>query len=109
MRRRNMSERIKNLLDKAWVAYDEGNPTMPDSVFDALALKYGYTDFGSSTTNQKATHPFKMNSLRKVFDDEADPYDIVNKVESPKLDGTAISLITLSVPSVALSLPTKSV
>lgn len=88
-----MSENIKRLLDRAWDAYDKGIPFMSDSDFDALSIKYNYSDFGSATTNKKATHPHKMNSLKKVYDDEEAPYALKNPIKSPKLDGTAISLI----------------
>ena len=86
-------ESIKRLLDRAWAAYDHGIPFMSDAVFDTLSIKYKYNDFGTEPLGEKATHPFQMNSLKKVYDDEPAPYDLVDEVESPKLDGTAISLV----------------
>jgi DNA ligase (NAD+) len=88
-----MSENIKRLLDRAWEAYDRGNPFMTDADFDALSIKYNYNDYGSEPLGEKATHPYQMMSLKKVFDDEEAPYEIQNPIESPKLDGTAISLV----------------
>lgn len=87
------SEQIKRLLDRAWEAYDQGHPFMTDADFDALSIKYNYNDFGSKPLGEKATHPYQMMSLKKVFDDEPAPYNIQNPIESPKLDGTAISLV----------------
>ena len=88
-----MSENIKRLLDRAWAAYDHGHPFMTDADFDTLSIKYNYNDFGSETLGKKATHPYQMNSLKKVYDDEDAPYEIKNPIESPKLDGTAIALV----------------
>jgi len=87
------NENIKRLLDRAWKAYDEGTPFMSDSDFDALSIKYEYNDYGTSPEVEKATHLYQMMSLKKVFDDEPDPYIIKKPIKSPKLDGTAISLI----------------
>ena len=87
------NENIKRLLDRAWVEYDHGTPFMTDADFDALSIKYKYNDYGSEPLGEKATHPYQMMSLKKVFDDEPPPYAIVDEIESPKLDGTAISLV----------------
>ena len=88
-----MSENIKRLLDRAWTAYDKGSPFMTDADFDALSIKYNYNDFGTEPLGEKATHLHQMMSLKKVYNDEPAPYEIKNPIESPKLDGTAISLI----------------
>ena len=88
-----MSENIKRLLDRAWTAYDKGSPFMTDADFDTLSIKYNYNDFGTEPLGEKATHLHQMMSLKKVYNDEPAPYEIKNPVKSPKLDGTAISLI----------------
>lgn len=88
-----MSENIKKLLDRAWAAYDAGHPFMTDADFDALSIKYDYNSFGSETPLLKGKHLYPMYSLKKVFDDEPAPYDLEDGIESPKLDGTAISLL----------------
>ena len=54
------NENIKRLLDRAWKAYDEGKPFMPDSTFDALSIKYDYNDFGSLTDEKKGKHLYNM-------------------------------------------------
>jgi DNA ligase (NAD+) len=88
-----MSDYIKRLLDRAWEAYDKGCPFMSDESFDALSIKYNYNDFGSEPTDKKANHLYPMYSLKKVFDDETAPYTLEKAIKSPKLDGTAISLL----------------
>lgn len=88
-----MSENIKRLLDRAWAAYDAGHPFMTDADFDALSIKYNYNDFGSLPVGKKGSHLYPMYSLKKVHDDEDAPYQLTNAIESPKLDGTAISLL----------------
>lgn len=88
-----MSENIKRLLDRAWEAYDVGTPIMEDAEFDALSIKYDYDRFGSEAVGAKGKHLYPMYSLKKVFDEEPDPYELTDKIKSPKLDGTAISLL----------------
>jgi len=88
-----LAKQIHTLLDRAWKAYDEGKPFMSDADFDTLSIKYEYNDFGSEPVGEKATHLYQMLSLKKVYDDEDAPYELKNPIESPKLDGTAISLI----------------
>jgi len=88
-----MSENIRKLLDRAWAAYDSGKPFMSDADFDALSIKYDYNSFGTEPVGKKGEHLYPMYSLKKVFDDEPDPYNLIEKIESPKLDGTAISLL----------------
>ena len=88
-----MEKEIKNLLDKAWHAYDNGNPFMSDDEFDALASLHGYDEFGSEP-EVKAKHLYKLYSLQKVYDDEPEPTTMQGEIiKSPKLDGGAISLL----------------
>lgn len=88
-----MQDNIKRLLDMAWAAYDAGSPIMSDAEFDSLSEQIDYDNFGSVTLAKKAKHVYQMHSLKKVFDDEEPPYAISNPIESPKLDGTAISVL----------------
>jgi NAD-dependent DNA ligase len=88
-----MSKNIQSLLDKASVEYYNGTPIMSDDEFDALVDKFGYDKVGASApASNKVTHRYQMYSLLKVVDNEKRPIsgDIV---ESPKLDGAAISLL----------------
>ena len=85
---------VKKLLTRAWIAYAEGKPFMSDSVFDALASKYGYDEFTEGDLTKKVKHPHRMYSLQKVFDDEPSPLPIpsTEEVYTPKLDGSCIRL-----------------
>jgi DNA ligase (NAD+) len=87
------NENIKRLLDRAWAAYDDGCPFMSDEDFDTLSIKYNYNSFGSEPIGKKANHLYPMYSLKKVFDNETAPYNLQKAIKSPKLDGTAISLM----------------
>lgn len=87
------NENIKRLLDRAWKEYDRGTPFMSDADFDALEIKYNYYDFGSLSEEKKGKHLYPMTSLKKVYDKEKAPYVIYDEIASPKLDGTAISLL----------------
>ena len=89
-----MNETIHKLLDRAWVEYSKGNPFMSDAEFDYLSTKYVYSGFSEGNIDKKIEHVYKLYSLKKVYDEEAKPSTIVGKViESPKLDGAAISLL----------------
>ena len=67
---------------------------MTDEEFDILSIKYGYNDFGSvDESSAKSNHLYPMYSLKKVFDNETAPYNLKKAIRSPKLDGTAISLL----------------
>lgn len=86
-----MSRSINNLLNAASEAYYKGKPFMPDPVFDALASTYGYDKVGATPTENKVNHRYQMFSLMKVIDNDKRPFE--GGVESPKLDGAAISLL----------------
>lgn len=84
---------VTTLLNRAWEAYAKGQPFLTDAEFDALASKYGYDRFEEGVLSRKARHAFPMYSLQKVFDDEKSPLATGEVIESPKLDGSAISLL----------------
>lgn len=90
-----MQKEIKNLLDRACEAYDKGTPFISDSLFDELANKYDYHEFSPDSYAKKGKHEYKMYSLQKVFDKDPEPSTIQGQetLESPKLDGAAISLL----------------
>jgi DNA ligase (NAD+) len=81
-----------NLLDRAWEAYAKGEPFLSDEEFDSLAKTYKYEKFTEGTLSKKSNHTYRMYSLKKVFDEEPSPLPSGATVESPKLDGAAISL-----------------
>lgn len=84
---------VKNLLTRAWIAYAKGNPFMTDAEFDALASSYGFDSITEGEPEKKAKHAHRMYSLQKVFDDDPSPLENdLNVIQTPKLDGAAISL-----------------
>tara|TARA_B110000858_G_scaffold185115_1_gene226980 strand:+ start:3643 stop:4584 length:942 start_codon:yes stop_codon:yes gene_type:complete len=77
--------------------YAEGNPILPDEVYDRLTEntvlqnKVGYVEVGE----QRFKHPFPMYSLQKVFigEDEEPKWDSTKAtIMTPKLDGAAVSI-----------------
>ena len=77
--------------------YTEGNPVLPDEVYDrlventALENRVGYIEVGE----QRFQHPFPMYSLQKVFvgEDEEPKWDInQTQIMTAKLDGAAVSI-----------------
>jgi DNA ligase (NAD+) len=88
-------KRMKNFLDKLSKAYYEGNPLVSDAQFDVLASHFGYTTVGHKITDG-TPHYYRMYSLQKVFDLTDSPLELKDCVESPKLDGAAVSLLYIS-------------
>jgi DNA ligase (NAD+) len=80
------------LLKQASKAYYEGTPIMSDDEFDRLADTHKWEDIGYSPDSREP-HIFPLFSLQKVFlgEDVAPEYG-TKVIETPKLDGAAISL-----------------
>ena len=87
--------KITEFLDRANKAYFDGNPIIPDSVFDALAASVGYSRLGNPVESAKVKHTFPMWSLQKHYEDEgvAPLAGISDVSASPKLDGAALALL----------------
>ena len=87
--------KITEFLDRANKAYFDGNPVIPDSVFDALAASVGYSRLGNPVESAKVKHTFPMWSLQKHYEDEgvAPLAGISDVSASPKLDGAALALL----------------
>ena len=87
--------KITDFLDRANKAYFDGNPIIPDSVFDALAASVGYSRLGNPVESVKVKHTFPMWSLQKHYEDEgvAPLAGISDVSASPKLDGAALALL----------------
>ena len=87
--------KITDFLDRANKAYFDGNPIVPDSVFDALAASVGYSRLGNPVESAKVKHTFPMWSLQKHYEDEgvAPLAGISDVSASPKLDGAALALL----------------
>ena len=88
-----MKENLQTLLDLASKSYYEGKPIMSDEEFDKLAELYSYDKLGAITDGPKVKHRYPMYSLLKVVDDDKRPFAIEKAIETPKLDGSAISLL----------------
>jgi len=83
---------LKTILDEASKAYYEGNPIMSDASFDILSAHFDYNEVGHRVTGG-LPHYTPMHSLQKIFDMEEAPSNLEHYVETPKLDGAAISLL----------------
>ena len=83
---------MKEFLDRACEAYYEGVPFMTDEEFDLLAEKHQYNAVGYKVTDA-IPHTYRMYSLKKCFDLNDAPLNIKVCIETPKLDGAAVSLL----------------
>lgn len=82
---------IKSFLDKASNAYYRGTPIISDEEFDCLAQANNYESIGEKGEVQ---HPYRMYSLQKFYSGETEsPLKKEILIETPKLDGSAVSLI----------------
>ena len=95
---------LKQLIQKHNHSYyDLSAPTISDSEWDqlydkleAMEMAQGWYDYDSPTiqvggTAGKVTHPYKLYSLRKVYDSEE--VDSWMDIKLPKIDGTNLTLI----------------
>jgi len=83
---------VKEFLDKACTMYYEGYPILSDDEFDMLADKHQYNAVGYKVTDA-VPHTYRMYSLKKCFDLTDAPLSIEDCIETPKLDGAAVSLL----------------
>lgn len=83
---------MRDFLDKACIDYYEGRPQLTDEEFDLLAEKHQYNKVGYQVTDA-VSHTYRMYSLKKCFDLEDAPLPIEECIETPKLDGAAVSLL----------------
>ena len=83
---------MKEFLDRACEAYYEGVPFMTDEEFDLLAEKHQYNAVGYKVTDA-IPHTYRMYSLKKCFDLDDAPLLLEDCIETPKLDGAAVSLL----------------
>lgn len=83
---------MRDFLDKASKFYYEGNSIISDATFDLLAAKYNYKTVGYEVTDA-VPHAYQMYSLQKCFDLSKAPLDIADCIETPKLDGAAVSIL----------------
>ena len=83
---------MKEFLDRACEAYYEGSPIISDDEFDILADKHQYNRVGYQVTDA-IPHVYRMYSLKKCFDLADAPLAVDECIETPKLDGAAVSLL----------------
>ena len=85
---------MKDFLDYASPRYYAGNPVITDDEFDKLAEMYGYTSVGEKVDLSRAIpHQFPMWSLKKCYVGEKLIELPGEVIETPKLDGAAVSLL----------------
>lgn len=76
--------------------YYQGNPIIPDEVFDRLAQSIDYAKVGARQHEHIQKHYYPMYSLQKFYEDEGKENPLANEKDisySVKLDGAAISLL----------------
>jgi DNA ligase (NAD+) len=83
---------MKNFLDYAAKCYYDGNPIIDDAEFDALAEEHDY-EYVGAPVGDGVPHTFPMYSLKKCFVGEKQIELNGDIVETPKLDGAAVSLL----------------
>jgi len=84
-------EDLTKILDNASKGYYAGVPTLSDQEFDRLAEIAMYAKVGA--TGGRVSHAFPMYSLQKIFDEDKCPFSGGSVVTTPKLDGSAVSLL----------------
>lgn len=85
-------------LNYAAAKYYEGSPIISDAEFDKLAKIYDYSNVGAPVldTSRAVPHQYSMYSLKKQFVGE-EPIKLPEVVvETPKLDGAAVSLLYIN-------------
>lgn len=91
-----MSKAMQTYLKARQTEYYAGNPTISNEEYDALVARFGEDSIGGEGGEYK--HMFRMYSLDKVYPCRGDkfPLPLDQCVQSPKLDGCAISLLYVS-------------
>jgi len=85
---------ISTKLRGASKAYYDGKPTMSDEDFDLLAEAHKFEELGAPVSD-RVKHTYRMFSLQKYYKGEGkNPLEgySSNIIETPKLDGAAISI-----------------
>ena len=81
---------MKRFLDEATKEYIDGTPIVSDDVFDAIERLYPTDIVGAE--DGEIEHKYRMYSLNKIYSISDLPFS-EKYIESPKLDGAAISLL----------------
>lgn len=88
--------KIKEFLEAASKAYYEGDPIISDEQYDLLEEHYGELSRPGYALDKGIPHFYPMYSLKKYYLEEEDLPDWVegkNHIVTPKLDGSALSLL----------------
>lgn len=88
-----MKKFLEKRLEKASADYYSGNPSMSDNEFDALVRAINFKQVG--TREGRVPHAYPMYSLQKIFEGEECPFASDDVIVTPKLDGSAISILYL--------------
>ena len=90
-----MKKFLEKRLEKASADYYSGNPSMSDDEFDALARAVNFKQGG--TREGRVPHAYQMYSLQKIFEGEECPFASDDVIVTPKLDGSAISILYIEI------------
>jgi NAD-dependent DNA ligase len=92
-----MEKLLENLLYRAKQEYYNGTPIMSDEVYDRLEEQLDIGDLSVGTMSGddgfRYPHAFPMYSLQKSYDENDEPNYSTKTIESPKLDGAAVSIL----------------
>jgi DNA ligase (NAD+) len=81
---------MKSYLEQASKAYYEGQPFLSNEEYDALEAIHGQVLAGTGDI----PHAYRMYSLKKHYDKDGNlPLAKVDCVQTPKLDGAAVSIL----------------
>lgn len=83
---------MKDFLKYASDKYYMGEPVISDAEFDILAAHFNYKSVGHTVTDG-IPHFYRMYSLQNCFNLADTPLNLKDCVETPKLDGAAISIL----------------
>ncbi len=89
-----MNKDLLGFLSKCRMAYYNGLPLIPDDVYDRLIENTELETAVGHETDSRFIHPYRMQSLQKVFAGEGNPpnYGNAATLVTPKLDGAAVSI-----------------
>ena len=82
---------LKKFLEECKTAYYAGEPIISDDQYDHLE-EICSEDLSVGTNKGRTKHWFKMYSLQKIYMGEKHPFEGIDLVCTPKLDGAAIAL-----------------
>ena len=89
---------MNKFLAYAAAKYYAGEPIITDAEFDRLATQYNYENVGAPVDISRAVaHAYPMYSLQKCFvGDPIIKLPSADVIETPKLDGAAVSLLYIN-------------